>query len=108
MPYDRNLAERIRALVAEDAPTEMAAFGGLAFMYGGNMAVSAASKGGLMVHCAPERTDEFIEAGAGPMIMRGSPKRGWLYLEPDEVSTDEALTRWVFVGRDHARSLPPK
>lgn len=108
MAYDTDLALRIRAILSPDSPVEKAAFGGLAFMIGGNMAVSAASKGGLMVHCDPARTEEFVATGAERMVMKGRPMNGWLYLEADAVTDDDTLVRWVGVGRDHARSLPPK
>ena len=48
--YDEDLAMRIRELLAADADvTEHKMFGGLAFLVGGNMAVAASGRGGLMV-----------------------------------------------------------
>ncbi len=53
MGYDEDLAERIRELLrAEKGLTEMRAFGGLAFLIDGNMAVSASGQGGLMLRVA--------------------------------------------------------
>jgi len=50
MPYDEELAARIREIVAgEPALTEKKMFGGIAFLIGGNMAVAASGHGGLMV-----------------------------------------------------------
>ena len=45
--YDERLADRIRALVADEPGlTEKKMFGGLAFLIGGNMAVAASGNGG--------------------------------------------------------------
>jgi hypothetical protein len=42
MTYDEDLAERVRELIqTEDGLSEVRAFGGLAFLIDGNMAVSA-------------------------------------------------------------------
>ncbi len=47
MPYDEELASRVRELVAgEPEVTEQRMFGGLAFLIGGNMAVAASGQGG--------------------------------------------------------------
>jgi hypothetical protein len=48
--FDEGLAGRIRDLVqAEKGLTEKKMFGGLAFLIGGNMAISASGQGGLLV-----------------------------------------------------------
>ena len=63
MPYDRELARRIRALVADEpAIAEKTMFGGLAFLVGGNMAVAASGRGGLLVRVDPAETDALIAA----------------------------------------------
>ena len=47
MPYDEDLANRLRELLAdEDAITEKKMFGGLAFLLHGHMSVSASGQGG--------------------------------------------------------------
>lgn len=107
MAYEEALAARIRTALGEPA-VEKRAFGGLAFMVGGAMAVSASGQGGIMVRCAPERTDEFVAQGAERMVMRGKPMDGWLHLDSAQVSDDDVLRRWVAVGVDYARTLPAK
>jgi hypothetical protein len=110
MTYDRELADRIRAaLSAEPGVTEKSMFGGLAFLVDGSLAVAASGKGGLMVRCDPARADELTAAdGVARMVMRGREMDGWLRVGLDAVRTDAALRRWVDVGLDQARSLPPK
>jgi TfoX/Sxy family transcriptional regulator of competence genes len=108
--YDEDLADRIRALLATDHDVvEKKMFGGLAFLVGGNMSVSASGQGGLLLRCDPEETDALIvEPGVSRFEMRGRAMDGWLRVEPDVVESPAELERWVAVGVDYARSLPAK
>jgi len=109
MEYDADLADRIGALLdARSGVIEKKMFGGLAFIINGNMALAASRQGGLMVRCDPADSDDHIDAGAHPMIMRGKPMAGWLYVEPDELDNAENLRRWVSIGATYAASLPSK
>jgi TfoX/Sxy family transcriptional regulator of competence genes len=110
MAYDEELAERIRELLATDHDvTEKKMFGGLAFLIGGNMSVSASGQGGLLLRCDPDETEALIrEPGASRFEMRGRAMDGWLRVDAAAVETRDELQRWVAVGVDYARSLPPK
>ena len=110
MAYDEDLADRIRALLATDHDVvEKKMFGGLAFLIGGHMSVSASGQGGMLLHCDPEETEALRrEPHAGPFEMRGNVMSGWLRIEPEGLDSDAALERWVAVGVNYARSLPPK
>jgi hypothetical protein len=108
--YDEDLANRIRALIAaEPAVTEKKMFGGLAFLVGGNMAVSASGQGGLLVHVDPDETEPLLELPhASRMEMRGREMNGWLRVAAEGLETDGELEPWVSRGVAYARSLPPK
>jgi TfoX/Sxy family transcriptional regulator of competence genes len=108
--YDEDLADRIRELLAdEQGAVEQKMFGGLAFLIGGNMAVSASGQGGLLLRCDPEQTDALVEKPhAARFEMRGRAMDGWLRIDADGVRTKRELKRWVDVGVKYARSLPPK
>lgn len=110
MAYDEELAARLRDhLEGEPGLNEQAMFGGLAFLVHGNMAVAAASQGGLLLRCAPESTDELCDdPAAEPFVMRNRPMTGWLRIDPSGLGTDAELARWADIGLTHARSLPPK
>ena len=110
MAYDEDLANRIRELIAaEGGVTETKMFGGLAFLIGGNMAVAASGRGGLMVRVAPEETDQLVaKPHASPMVMRGREMQGWLRVDEGGVRTKRQLEPWVKRGVTYARSLPPK
>jgi TfoX/Sxy family transcriptional regulator of competence genes len=108
--YDEELAERIRELLATDHDVvEKKMFGGLAFLIGGNMSVSASGQGGLLLRCNPVQTDALIsQPRVSRFEMRGRAMEGWLRVDAEAVESQEELERWVAVGVDYARSLPPK
>jgi TfoX/Sxy family transcriptional regulator of competence genes len=108
MAYDVELADRLRDLLEGTPTTEKRMFGGLAFLVNGNMAIAASSKGGLMVRCSPEDTEQYLTEGATRMEMRGTEMDGWLRVPGEVVADDEALGRWVEVGVAQAEALPPK
>jgi hypothetical protein len=110
MAYDEKLAARIREAVrGEPGVTEKAMFGGLAFLVGGNMAVSASGQGGMLLRCDPAQTETLVSApGVGRFEMRGREMNGWLHVHDEAVRNDADLDRWVGLGVAYARSLPPK
>ena len=110
MAYDEDLANRIRELLAA-APgvTEQRMFGGLAFLIGGNMSVSASGQGGLLLRVHPEETEALLDKPhAEPFVMRGRQMQGWLRVDAEGVGTREQLEPWVSRGVAYASSLPPK
>ncbi|HZD79908.1 MAG TPA: TfoX/Sxy family protein [Actinomycetota bacterium] len=110
MPYEEDLAERIRELIAAEAGvTEKEMFGGLAFLIGGNMAVAASGEGGIMVRVDPAISDRLVATTrARPVVMRGRPMQGWLRVDTQHLRDRRQLSRWVERGVSFARSLPAK
>ncbi len=110
MAYDEDLANRIRELIAaEPGVVEQKMFGGLAFLIGGHMSVSASGRGGLLLRVPPEETDTLLaKPHAGPFEMRGKTMDGWLRVDPEGVRSKRQLEPWVKRGVAYARSLPPK
>src|SRR4029077_18505872 len=110
MAYDEALADRIRSLIVDEpALTEKKMFGGLAFLVGGNMAISASGQGGLLVRVDPAESAALVDrSGAEVAVMRGRPMPGWLRVAADEVRTKRQLSTWVRRGVAYARTLPSK
>ncbi len=108
MAYDEELADRIRDLVGDEPGlTEQKMFGGLAFLIGGNMAIAASGKGGILVRADPAKSDSLTSStNAYLMEMRGKQMPGWLRVDSDHVGTDQQLAKWVEVGTGYARTLP--
>ncbi len=110
MAYDEALAARIRDLIAgEPGLREQKMFGGLAFLVGGNMAIAASGRGGVLVHVDPEKSDGLLTTtDAHEFEMRGRVMAGWLRVAPEHLGTESELARWVELGAAYARSLAPK
>jgi TfoX/Sxy family transcriptional regulator of competence genes len=110
MPYDEDLASRIRELTGtERGVEEKRMFGGLAFLVNGNMTVTASGRGGLMVRVPPDETETLLaREHVEPMVMAGRETRGWLRVADEGVRTKRQLQSWVTRGVDYAKSLPPK
>ena len=110
MAYDEDLADRLRAVLRdEDGVREARMFGGLAFLLGGNLAISASSQGGLLVRCDPAEAAVHVAVpGVTPFEMRGREMGGWLHVTDEAIPDEQSLERWVAVGAAYARSLPAK
>jgi TfoX N-terminal domain len=108
--YDTELADRIRFLIgAGPGITEKKMFGGLAFLVGGHMAISASGQGGALVRVDPAETGALVAAGnATVAVMGGRTMPGWLRVSSGDLEADEQLTEWVSRALGYARSLPPK
>lgn len=114
MPYDEQLADRVRALVRSlpGAPVhERPMFGGLGFLSdGGHMAVCVAGSGeGLLVRVPAEESAGLGEQdGVGPMVMAGRPSATWVVVAPDLLGDDASLEAWLRRGDAVAAALPAK
>jgi hypothetical protein len=110
MAFDEELASRIRGVLAGRSDfTEKKMFGGLAFLIGGNMAVSPSGHGGMLLRADPAASDELCSnPGVERAVMQGRTMDGWLRVANEAIASDEELERWVRVGVDYASSLPPK
>ena len=104
MAYDDDLAARIRDLIGPDPDlTEMNMFGGLAFLIGGHMAISASSQGGVLVHVDPGRSAGLVATTrATTAVMQGREMPGWLRVSPEDLASDDDLSRWVDIGVGYA------
>lgn len=108
--YDEDLADRLRVtLQGERDVSEKRMFGGLAFLIGGHMAVSASGQGGLLLRVDPALTESLIQRPhVARFVMRGREMDGWLRVDAAAVSTDADLAHWSAYGVAYARTLPPK
>jgi hypothetical protein len=110
MPYDQELADRIREVLGREVDlSEKKMFGGLAFLIGGHMAVAASGQGGVLVRVDPAQSDRLVATtNARLMEMRGRQMQGWLRVARDDVRTKRQLAKWVTLGTTYALSLPEK
>jgi TfoX/Sxy family transcriptional regulator of competence genes len=107
--YDEDLANRLREALAGETVTEKRMFGGLAFLIGGHIAVSASGRGGLLLRVDPAESEALLaDPAAERAVMGGRVMEGWLRVAAPGLEDDEPFERWVRLGVTCARSLPPK
>ena len=108
MAYDEILGARVRAVLARRrGVVEKRMFGGLAFMLNGNMSVGIVDET-LMVRVGPQAFDEALAEKYARPDFTGRPMKGFIYVEPKGIKTDETLKAWVDRGVAFAKSLPKK
>ena len=106
MAYDRELVERIHALIAnEPGVEEKRMFGGVAFMVAGSLTVAAMSDGDLLARVGRDNATGLMGPGVEQMAMKGRPMTGWLRVSADVCDDDEVLAQWVRRCVDFVRTL---
>jgi TfoX/Sxy family transcriptional regulator of competence genes len=110
MPYDQNLAKRIRT-VLEQYPgfVEKKMFGGIGFILRGNMACGVQGND-LIVRVGVENNASALsQPFVRPfMAMPGKPMAGWILVTPEGIATIQDLQHWVKLGIEYASTLPEK
>ncbi len=109
MAFDKQLAERMRAVLGTTAGIEeKTMFGGIAFLLNGNMCCGV-NKDRAVLRINPKDSSEAIrQPGAGPFDITGRPMKGWIMVGPEGCSGDEDLARWIQQAREFVATLPPK
>ena len=109
MPYDDDLADHIRTLLAgRPGIREQKMFGGLAFMLNGNMACGIMGNE-LIVRVGKENYDDALSLPhTGVFDMTGRPMRSFLHVAAEGLASDDGLSEWASRGIAYAESLPPK
>jgi len=111
MPYDEDVAHRLRELLAEqDGISERRMFGGLAFLQHGNMVIAASRNGGLLVRVDPaDAPTALARPHASPMEMgAGRRPEGWVSVAPEGARTKRQVEAWLKRALRYAATLPPK
>jgi TfoX/Sxy family transcriptional regulator of competence genes len=109
MTYDEKLADRVRrAIGPQDGVAEKKMFGGICFLFRGNMCFGVL-RDDLIVRVGPHQFDRALaEPHARPMDLTGRPMKGMVYVGPGGYESDDDLAGWVRRGVEFAGSLPPK
>lgn len=108
MAYDEDLANRVRALLADRTDVrEQRMFGGLTFMVGRNMSCGVHGDELIVRLDRDSEAEALARAHARPMDFTGRPLRGFITVGAAGLEGDR-LQRWVQEAVAHAESLPPK
>ena len=109
MAYDVKLAERIRKLlVRKHQVTEKEQFGGVGFLYRGNMACGVLGPD-LLVRVGPDQDAAALKSPhTRPFSLTGRPSKGWILVAPKGSKSAAGLRKWVELGLAFAKTLPAK
>jgi TfoX/Sxy family transcriptional regulator of competence genes len=97
MPYNEQLANRVREILSETETDieEKKMFSGLCFMVNGKMCVGV-NAGNLMVRFDPALHDNVMEKeGAAPMDFTTKIMRGYVFVDIAVLNTRKKLDYWV-------------
>lgn len=103
MAYDEYLAERIAQTLKEKNTKfkEMKMMGGIAFMVNDKMCVGIINSD-LMARIDPEIYEESLKRkGVREMDFTKKPMKGWIYVSPEGIDTDEELASWIQLAIDY-------
>jgi TfoX N-terminal domain len=109
MPRD----EGLETMVTEDLgglpdlrQTKM--FGGMAWMWQGNLLCGARSDG-ILVRLGKGNDAWALDIpGLSPMVMGGRPMQGWVRLSPEAAGDDALRHRLLTAAKAFVAGLPPK
>ncbi len=105
MPYDEELARRLRRLLPGAVEKRM--FGGMGLMQRGNL-VAGVSHDDLVVRVPPEQTEKWLGAPGAHTMMPGRAMKGWLKVSSKSLGSDTDLTAWVRLSQAAVKRLPRK
>lgn len=104
------LAERVRDLLPPSVHcVEKRMFGGIAFMYRGNMLVAPLKDGAMLARVGKDGMEEALALpGASIMDMGGRSMGGFVVVSGDAIEDDDVLTEWLERCRRFVDTLPAK
>jgi TfoX/Sxy family transcriptional regulator of competence genes len=104
MAYNEELSMRVEKLLIQlniDF-VEKKMFGGNAFMINDKMCIGIV-KNELMLHVLDAVYESLLEENhVRPMDFTGRIMKGFLYIEPEALNTDDQLLKWINFGLDFA------
>src|SRR6476469_7380000 len=109
MAMDEGLRDDLRThLAGVDGLVEKKMFGGVGFMWRGNLLCGVMGDD-LLVRVAKQDGEYFVgEDGAHPMVMGGRSSKGWILVPMPPTDRPALLTKWVARASAHVETLPAK
>ena len=110
MAYDDKLAARIRKTLSEIENLiveEKRMFRGIAFMVNGKMCLNV-SNDELMCRINPDLQEDLAARnGCRPVIMRGKPAKGYIYVSQDVLEIQKDYDFWINLCLEFNRIAKP-
>lgn len=102
MAHHEGLAARIRQALAHlPVVEEKKMFGSMAFLLDSKLCLAAGADS-MMCRIDPSLQEEAVKrAGCHTVIMRGSPCRGYVYVEEENLRAPDEFMHWVTLALDY-------
>jgi TfoX/Sxy family transcriptional regulator of competence genes len=109
MPFDEALAERIRrGLTRKKSIEEKKMFGGIGFLFNGNMLVGV-WQDSLIARLGPEDGEEALkEPHVREFDITGRAMKGWVLVDQEGIQGDDDLSSWIQRAMKFVGKLPAK
>jgi TfoX/Sxy family transcriptional regulator of competence genes len=109
MAFSEALAERIRkGLARRKGIEEKKMFGGIGFLFNGNMLLGV-WKESLIVRLNPEEYDDaLLEPHVKEFDITGRAMKGWLLVKPEGIEDNDELSGWIQRAIKFVGKLPAK
>ena len=109
MAFDSVLAHRVREVLSgRPGITERQMFGGIAFLVDGKMFVGIRNAS-LMARVGSERhPDALTMPNVRVMDFTGRPMKGYVYVDPPAIASEQDLKAWVHWCVEYVARLPRK
>jgi hypothetical protein len=109
MAFDAGLAERLRDFFhGYPGITEKKMFGGLAFLLNGNLLVGILGETLMARVGAANYNNALCQAHVRVMDFSGKPMRGYVFVDPEGLESDQEMSLWLQLCTDFVSTLPPK
>lgn len=109
MAYSLSLANRVRQVLGpRRGITEKRMFGGVGFLFRGNLLVGVWQQS-LIVRLGPETaTEALIEPHVSEFRVTGRPMKGWVVVDAEGLASDGELVLWIDRALCFVKTLPAK
>jgi TfoX/Sxy family transcriptional regulator of competence genes len=109
MPYDENLAKRIKSiLISRCEVSQKKMFGSLCFLFNGNML--CAVNGDKLMARVGQQNYEFAlkQKHVTEMDFTGKSLKGMVYVLQEGIKRKDSLKKWINICIDFVSMLPKK
>ena len=95
MPYDEELANRVRKALSGHEVEEKNMFGGLCFMVNGKMCITV-GKDRIMSRIDPALHETALSRnGVKTVVMRGREYKGYVYVPEESIKSQSDFDYWI-------------
>lgn len=109
MAYDESLAQRVREILSgNQGREEKKVFGGIVFLFQGNMACGVIREDLIVRVGEANYYDALLRPDIELFDMTGRAVTGWVVVKEPGYRKDSNLKNWVDQGASYSLTLPPK